>query len=135
MLSSPQAWVSSTGTFRPMHLARCVISRFEDVDALTKPRHLLTKQLNRFGLDPRQITFFSTNTCSRCFHNGSHVSLQDSEDPDLGCVGTHSLHYDIPLYVRKKVISASDAAALVRDNDTICVSGFLLQGMLTQSET
>lgn len=135
MLSSPQAWLSSTGSLRPRHLARCVIARFVNVGTLTRP--LLTKQLqlNRLGLDRQRIAFFSTNTCSRCFQNDSHSSLQDSVHPDLGSVGTHSLHLDIPRHLRRKVITASDAASLVRDNDTICVSGFLSQGMLTQRET
>ncbi len=39
-----------------------------------------------------------------------------------------SLKYDIPQRVRQKLISASDAVALVRDGDTVCVSGFVTQG-------
>ena len=35
---------------------------------------------------------------------------------------------NIPQRVRQKLISASDAVALVRDGDTICVSGFVTQG-------
>jgi hypothetical protein len=96
----------------------------------------LSKQLNRLNL--QQMTFFPTNTSNRCsknfFHNDSRLSSDDNEHPNLGCVTTHSLHYDIPHNVRQKVISASDAASLVRDNDTICVSGFLCQGTLTQIE-
>jgi acyl CoA:acetate/3-ketoacid CoA transferase len=97
----------------------------------------LTKQWNRF--DRQQIPFFPTNTSNRCsknfFHNDSRFSSQDNERLNLGCVKTHSLRYDIPRNLRQKVISASDAAALVRDNDTICVSGFLCQGTMTQTET
>jgi acyl CoA:acetate/3-ketoacid CoA transferase alpha subunit len=39
-----------------------------------------------------------------------------------------ALKYDIPQRVRQKLISASDAVALVRDGDTVCVSGFVTQG-------
>jgi hypothetical protein len=125
MLSSRLAWVSSTGAFRPLHLAKCVVARFGDVGTLTKPRYPLSQELNRFD---RQ-------RCSKnFFHNDSRLSSQDNERPNLGCVKTHLLHYDIPRNVRQKVISAADAAALVRDNDTVCVSGFLCQGMLTQTE-
>jgi propionate CoA-transferase len=38
------------------------------------------------------------------------------------------LKYDIPQRVRQKLISADDAVALVRDGDTVCVSGFVTQG-------
>ena len=39
-----------------------------------------------------------------------------------------SLQYELPPRVRQKVMSASDAVALVRDGDTVCVSGFVTQG-------
>ncbi len=39
-----------------------------------------------------------------------------------------NLKYHIPQRVREKVISAEDAIALVRDGDTVCVSGFVCQG-------
>lgn len=38
------------------------------------------------------------------------------------------INYDIPQRVRQKIISAEDAVALVRDGDTVCVSGFVTQG-------
>ena len=39
------------------------------------------------------------------------------------------LHYTIPQRVRHKVLSATDAVALVRDGDTVCCSGFVCQGV------
>ncbi|EEC47286.1 predicted protein [Phaeodactylum tricornutum CCAP 1055/1] len=39
------------------------------------------------------------------------------------------LHYEIPQRVRQKVVSASDAVALVRDGDTVSCSGFVAQGV------
>lgn len=38
------------------------------------------------------------------------------------------IKYNIPQRVRQKLISAEDAVALVRDGDTVCVSGFVTQG-------
>ena len=38
------------------------------------------------------------------------------------------MHYTIPQTVRSKLTSAQDAVALIRDNDTVCVSGFVAQG-------
>jgi acyl CoA:acetate/3-ketoacid CoA transferase alpha subunit len=38
------------------------------------------------------------------------------------------LHFEIPQRTRQKFISAEDAVALVRDGDTVCVSGFVSQG-------
>jgi hypothetical protein len=38
------------------------------------------------------------------------------------------LQYQVPQRIRQKVISASDAASLVRDGDTVCVTGFVSQG-------
>jgi propionate CoA-transferase len=42
------------------------------------------------------------------------------------------LHYEIPQRVRQKVVSASDAVALVRDGDTVSCSGFVAQGTSDQ---
>jgi propionate CoA-transferase len=41
---------------------------------------------------------------------------------------SQQLRYHIPQRVRQKLISASDAVALVRDGDTVFVSGFVAQG-------
>jgi acyl CoA:acetate/3-ketoacid CoA transferase len=89
-------------------------------------------------LECQQMTFPTNRTTRRSnkfFRNHSSLSSHDDEHPDLGCGTKHSLQYEIPHNIRQKVISASDAAALVRDSDTICVSGFLCQGMETQTET
>lgn len=50
------------------------------------------------------------------------------DDVESGGESTSHLKYHIPQRVREKVISAEDAVALVRDGDTICVSGFVAQG-------
>jgi hypothetical protein len=42
--------------------------------------------------------------------------------------GSAPVMSSIPQRVRQKLISASDAVALVRDGDTVCVSGFVTQG-------
>jgi propionate CoA-transferase len=39
-----------------------------------------------------------------------------------------TLNYEIPKNIRQKVLSPADAVALVRDGDTVCVSGFVSQG-------
>jgi propionate CoA-transferase len=39
-----------------------------------------------------------------------------------------SSRYEIPRRIRQKVVSAEDAVALVRDGDTVSVSGFVAQG-------
>jgi hypothetical protein len=42
--------------------------------------------------------------------------------------GATGLQYQVPQRIRQKVISASDAASLVHDGDTVCVTGFVSQG-------
>lgn len=58
--------------------------------------------------------------------NGAPGAVHEIKEDDPH--HTSSLRYDIPQRVRQKLISASDAVALVRDGDTVCVSGFVTQG-------
>jgi hypothetical protein len=64
-------------------------------------------------------TYFSTTSNDdSSTTRWSHSSAQD----------TRLIKYNIPQRVRQKLISAEDAVALVRDGDTVCVSGFVTQG-------
>ena len=58
---------------------------------------------------------------------GSTFTHDAIDEVEHGEPGTN-LKYHIPQRVREKVISAEDAVALVRNGDTICVSGFVAQG-------
>lgn len=67
----------------------------------------------------------------RGFHFDSRLAAhwQGSTDDDGGdSMPTKTLKYTVPQRVRQKLISASDAVALVRSGDTVCVSGFVTQG-------
>jgi hypothetical protein len=68
---------------------------------------------------PVWYTYYSTTPTDDSSTNGwSHASDQD----------TRLIKSNIPQRVRQKLISAEDAVALVRDGDTVCVSGFVTQG-------
>ena len=65
------------------------------------------------------------------FHNNSRLRFSDSSDflhLDHHRPEEQALHYEIPMNVRQKVVDSKDAVSLVRDGDTVCVSGFVAQG-------
>jgi hypothetical protein len=76
--------------------------------------------------------FFSTTKCPfRTFHFHPRLPAHWNKGdypigPEEG--ETTPLRYHIPQRVRHKLVSATDAVALIRDNDTVCVSGFVTQG-------
>ncbi|KAG7367280.1 coenzyme A transferase [Nitzschia inconspicua] len=79
-----------------------------------------------------QVSYYSNSTTDNYFGATTPTLLSSEEstsgwshaDPD----DTRLIKYDIPQRVRQKLISAEDAVALVRDGDTVCVSGFVTQG-------
>ena len=86
---------------------------------------------------PNQRPFSSTRKVEwgrrdrEFFHNDSRLCSSDSNDflhLDHHKPQESSLHYVIPMNTRQKVVHPKDAVALVRDGDTVCVSGFVSQG-------
>jgi hypothetical protein len=73
-----------------------------------------------------------TNSRRRCIHSCSHSlqaygSLNDS--PKVGHRNTeNNNHFDIPKRQKQKITSAEDAVSLIRNGDTVAVSGFVCQG-------
>lgn len=67
------------------------------------------------------LTSAPLNSSASSTGSGSGEHIDDGEH-------VTQLKYHIPQRVREKVISAEDAVALVRDGDTVCVSGFVTQG-------
>jgi len=55
-------------------------------------------------------------------------AIPDAADAAAGPSGNTTVHHSIPQRIRDKIVSAEDAVALVRDHDTVCVSGFVCQG-------
>jgi acyl CoA:acetate/3-ketoacid CoA transferase alpha subunit len=77
---------------------------------------------------------YSNSSAESYFATKWKASVQPNDDADKVNGGqehdtkSSSLRYDIPQRVRQKLISASDAVALIQDGDTVCVSGFVTQG-------
>jgi hypothetical protein len=78
-----------------------------------------------------------TRTIKRYFNQNNIISNKNTDLFESGSIADlHNnntnkgigLKYQVPQRIRQKVISASDAASLVRDGDTVCVTGFVSQG-------
>lgn len=104
---------------------------------------VLKMTLNRLAANPASIAFkclvareagqvkyYSKTAFGKDRFNTawSSVSDHDNNDSNGNNHDKKEPSYDIPQRVRQKLISASDAVALVRDGDTVCVSGFVTQG-------
>jgi propionate CoA-transferase len=85
----------------------------------------------RYGVDlkyRRGVAFSTTKLTGRRFHFGPSLVAHSYGGDSTEMQGHKPLKYEIPQRVRQKLISASDAVHLVRDGDTLCVSGFVTQG-------
>lgn len=128
MMLSSQLYSTAARAVRPSLLLKCTAARY-GVDFLA--RAALTSQ-------GRQQRFFTPTPCvawkkGQSFHHDSNVKHSaphdDSSYPSSPFNReSKSLHYEIPFNVRQKVVDPKDAVALVRDKDTVCVSGFVCQG-------
>jgi propionate CoA-transferase len=110
---------------RPSNVARCVVARYGAQVIKTKVLPSLSPHFA--SAHPSQSigsvsTYHSDSRLNSDINGNSKISLTPTVDPE------HTLHYEVPQRVRQKVISASDAVALIRDGDTIAVSGFVTQG-------
>lgn len=80
----------------------------------------------------RQRTLYSTSTpLYQGFKRSSPAFSSVGSIPSpiqSGASNEDNQKYHVPQNTRDKVISAEDAVALVRDGDTVCVSGFVCQG-------
>jgi hypothetical protein len=75
--------------------------------------------------------YFNDKDLSAGGANGNDMHMPDGHQSNQGtqpapAVGL--LHCQVPQRIRQKVVSASDAASLVHDGDTVCVTGFVSQG-------
>ena len=88
---------------------------------------------------PPSFRGFKSQTSKRYFNH--HNKINSISNSNTGLFESDSittdlykpskgigLQYQVPQRIRQKVISASDAASLVRDGDTVCVTGFVSQG-------
>ena len=113
---------------RPSILLKCVAARYGGNFLANAAFNVAPKsqarQLRCFSPTPpvswkhKDREFFSTDS-------GDFLHL-DHHDPQDSSVSP--LKYEIPFNIRQKVVDAKDAVALVRDGDTVCVSGFVCQG-------
>jgi hypothetical protein len=112
MLSSLLSTSAAVGAVRPALLARCVAARYggDFFRALSQQSFC---QQRKFTSTRRTFDSDDESTFLRLDH-------LRSDGPTLS--------YEIPQNVRQKVISPADAVALVRNGDTVCVSGFVSQG-------
>ena len=98
---------------RPTLLVRCVAARyggdfFRDLGKQSFcQQRIFTSTRRTFDSDGEEATFLQLDHMR---HDGPTLS------------------YEIPRNVRQKIISPADAVALVRNGDTVCVSGFVSQG-------
>lgn len=118
-----------SATVRPEMLLKCAAARYGgDFTKRLARAPLLSEscQQQRFFTSTRIVAWGS----KEFFHNDS--KLRNSEDflhlDHHNPQDVESLHYEIPMNVRQKVVDSKDAVALVRDGDTVCVSGFVCQG-------
>lgn len=98
----------------PQHQNQVVPYHTTDSEAYFASRFSGTGNAN--GTTPTTVGLNGVGV--KCINGAGHPTSCDTVTP---------LQYAIPQRVRQKLISASDAVALVRDGDTVCVSGFVTQ--------
>jgi hypothetical protein len=127
MLSSQlSASAIAARALRPELVAKCVAARYGGF--AVKRAFALRVQEQRYFSSTRKDAWGS----KEFFHNDSRLRSA-AESNDFLHLDHHkdqeqTLHYEIPMNVRQKVVNPEDAVSLVRDGDTVCVSGFVSQG-------
>jgi hypothetical protein len=141
MLSTRLSTSTAVRAVRPSLLLKCVTARYggdlakrlaqQQGAELWHWRDSPARALQQrsFSSDRRNIHWGAR---TEFFNNESRLRSAGSND-FLHLDHEHQQHqqtiqYEIPQNVRQKVVSPKDAVALVRDGDTVCVSGFVAQG-------
>lgn len=101
-------------------MMKCLIARFPPENQQRVFFSTLSKPGNRRYFDPSPVSTRLRGRGSSCMDTNKNNELEAS--------ARSPIRYHIPKHVRHKLTSASDAVALVRDGDTVCVSGFVTQG-------
>jgi hypothetical protein len=98
----------------PLRLTKSLVARYAAAADFSRPIQVC--QYSDTSNDKYFATQWSEEKQTKGLNDGSPEAHEGS------------LKYDVPQRVRQKLISAEDAVALVRDEDTVCVSGFVTQG-------
>lgn len=135
MLSSRLSTTAAARAVRPSLFLKCITARYGG--ELAK-RSVQLWHCDSAARALQQRSFASNRKIhwgarTEFFHNDSRRLRSASSSDFLHLDHEHdqtqqTIQYEIPQNVRQKVVSPKDAVSLVRDGDTVCVSGFVCQG-------